>query len=137
MLTEHRATQAFRPGPHTDGWRWWIVTGLTGVASVALCGFGATTLGFESGDSWVAWVPLALAGVITGAVGGLRGWRLLVPTAVAPLAWLGVVSGEGVVYQYISGFGYWSLVIGTTAVATVVASWLVQRLARYSQRRVT
>lgn len=129
MLTGQRATQrtGSRMGP---SWRrWWIATGLTGLASVALGGFGSTILGFELMDTWVAWLPLALAGVVTGAVGGVRRWWLLVPTAVAPLAWLGVVSGEGVVYPYISGFGYWSLVIGTTAVVTVVAVWLIRRFA--------
>lgn len=127
MLTEHRTTQPTRPHLGPDGWRWWIRTGLVGPASVALGGFATTVLGFEFVDAWVALVPLVLAGVVTGAVGGARSWWLLVPAPVAPLVWLGVVSSEGVLYPYISGFGHWSLLIGTTAVVTALAGRLVRR----------
>lgn len=129
MLTEHRIDKPSRPGLDLNGWRWLITTGLTGLASVALGGFVTTILGFEFVDGWVAWVPLTVAGLVTGAVGGLRRWWLLIPMAIAPLAWLGVLAGEGDVYPYMTGFAYWSLVIGTTAVATVVATWLVRRFA--------
>lgn len=133
MLTRDRTTQQSRAPVQGNGTRWWLVTGLVGLATIGLGGFWATALGFDLTGTWleviVQWGPLALAGVITGIVGGVRRWWLLVPTALAPLMWWGAVVSEGVLYPAISGFGYWTLLVGTTAVVTVVAVWLIRRFA--------
>ncbi len=130
MLTEDRTTRPTRPdlGSH-----WWSVTGLTGLASIGLGGFVGFVLAWDLDPTWVTetffWVPLVLAGLITGYVGGLRRWWLVVPMVAAPLMWLGVVRGEGVVYPAVTGFGYWLLQVGTTTLVTLVATWLIRRFA--------
>ena len=130
MLTQDRTTQTIRP-QEAFGSRWWIVTGLTGLAAVAVGGFVGFVLGGSLDPTWLTetlfWVPMVAAGMITGYVGGLRGWWLLVPGAVAPLMWLGAIRAEGVLYPETTGFVYGVLIVGVTAAVTVVGIWLIRR----------
>lgn len=132
MLTEDRTTHPSRHRQDPSGGQWWATTGLTGLMSSSVAAFVAMVLTWDLEDGSalfyaVAVAPLVLAGLVTGVVGGVRRWWLIVPSAAAPLAWLGAVWGEGVVYPHIEGSAYWSLVIGMTAVATVVGAWLIRR----------
>ena len=87
MLTEDRTTQSTAPQSEF-GARWWLVTGVTGLIAVGVGGFVGFALAFDLDPTWVTealfWVPMLLAGLLTGYVGGLRHWWLLVPTVVAP-----------------------------------------------------
>ena len=132
MLTHDRTTQTIRPKSEL-GSRWWLVTGLTGLAVVTVGGFAAFVLAWDLDPTWVTdvitWIPLALDGLITGYVGGVRRWWLLVPTVVAPLVSYGLVVGEGELYPYISGLPYWLVVTGGTTLVTVFVAWLIRRFA--------
>lgn len=108
-------------------------TGLTGVACTGLAAVLASFLGWELEEVSgyvVTLAPLVLAGLVTAVVGGVRRWWLVVPSVAAPLAWLAVVLGEGEVYPHLEGPAYWILMLGTTAVVTVLATWLIRRFAR-------
>ena len=133
MLTKEPTVQSGPRRLDPNERRWWFVTGLTGLSSVAIGAFIALVLAFgvvPEGDLLsyvVAGAPLAVAGLVTGLVGGVRRWWLSVPTLVAPLVCIAVVLGEGEVYPSLAGPAYNLLVIGVPVVVTVVASWLIRR----------
>ena len=103
--------------------RWWAITGVTALLSMVvatmllfLIAFGVVE-GAESvgrlTEILLVSLPFFLAGVLTGAVGGVRSWRLLIP---------GLAAVVGVHLGALGG-GLVGLVLAS--VASVVASRVI------------
>lgn len=84
--------------------RWWAISGVTAIVSMVVAAMLLFVIAFGvvEGDESVGRLteillvslPFFLAGVLTGAVGGVRGWRLPVPGLAAAVGiHLGALGG--------------------------------------------
>lgn len=105
-----------------SGWRWWLAIGVTAVISLGLAFFVALILAwgvaYDMRAPWdhiVVYSPLAVAGLVTAVIGGVRRWWLIIPTAVSYMLVLmefvqGALENEFVVLAIA-----WVLMVGSTA----------------------